>query len=199
MFSKKIRYEKENKIFCFFSKKKFFTSVGFTTEVRGGNNNSPPHLLFRVRSFKKEENTHVLQNSYLSTRIAIRFFLCALINFCALQATINVASNALNHRDIHLISSSVAASVARSTSDRSSCPSRVRSSSYKSSSSVRAFFSISASSESHRVFFVTTLPKIKEHFFCAQNQLNKNVTRVIWIGYCGLITKLIISVNKIFI
>lgn len=111
---------------------------------------------------KKEENTHVLQNSYLCTRIAFRFFLCALINLCALKATVNVAANALYNWDIHLISSSVA----RSTSDRSSIPSRVRSGSYRiSSSSTIRFFSVSASSKSHRVFFVTTLPKIAKHFF----------------------------------
>ena len=110
---------------------------------------------------KKEENTHVLQNSYLCTRIAIRFFLNAFINLSALQATVEIAANALYNWDIHLISSSVA----RSTSDRSSVPSRVRSSSGKSSRfAVRAFFSVSASSKSHRVFFVTTLPKITKNF-----------------------------------
>lgn len=110
---------------------------------------------------KKKKIPMYYKNSYLCTRIAIRFFLYAFINFCALQATINVASNALYNWDIHLISSSVA----RSTSDRSSWPSRVRSSLHVPSSSVRASFSISASAESHRVFFVTTLPKISKHFF----------------------------------
>ena len=112
---------------------------------------------------KKEENTNVLQNSYLSTRIAIRFFLNAFINLRALQATVEIAANALYNWDIHLISSSVA----RSTSSRSSKPSRVRTGSHRvsSSSAVRSFFSISASSKSHRVFFVTTLPKITMDFF----------------------------------
>ena len=80
---------------------------------------------------KKEENTHVLQNSYLCTRIAIRFFLNAFINLSALQATVEIAANALYNWDIHLISSSVA----RSTSSRSSVPSRVRTGSYRISSS----------------------------------------------------------------
>lgn len=111
---------------------------------------------------KKEENTNVLQNSYLCTRIAFRFFLNAFINFSALQATIDVATNTLYYWDIHLISSSVA----RSTSSRSSVPSRVRTGSYRvSSSSTVRFFNISAFSKSHRVFFVTTLPKITKHFF----------------------------------
>ena len=104
---------------------------------------------------KKEENTHVLQNSYLCTRIALRFFLNAFINLSALKATINVAANALYNWDIHLISSSVA----RSTSSRSSVPSRVRTGSYRVSSScaVRSFFSISASSKSHCVKLMTFL------------------------------------------
>ena len=113
---------------------------------------------------KKEENTHVLQNSYLCTRIAFRFFLNALINFCAPEATIDVAPNALYNRNIHLISSSVA----RSTSDRSSVQSRVRSSSYKPNSPIRASFTISASSKSHRVFLMTTLPKIAKDFFLSK-------------------------------
>lgn len=114
-----------------------------------------------VKVKKKEENTHVLQNSYLCTRIAFRFFLNAFINLSATKATVNVAANALYNWDIHLVSSSIA----RSTSDRSSIPSRVRSSSHVSRSIVRASFSISASSKSHRVFFVTNLPKITKHFF----------------------------------
>ena len=46
-----------NKIFCFFSDKKFFTLVGFTTKVRGGNNNSPLTLVARKKFhfFKKRE------------------------------------------------------------------------------------------------------------------------------------------------
>ena len=120
-------------------------------KIWGSSRGNNIALLLRVSEVlkKKEENTHVLQNSYLCTRIAFRFFLCALINLCALKATINVAANALYNWDIHLISSSVA----RSTSDRSSVPSRVRSGSYRiSSSSIRAFFCVSASSKSHRVF-----------------------------------------------
>ena len=46
---------------------------------------------------KKEENTHVLQNSYLCARIAFRFFLCAFINFATPKAAIEIASNAFNH------------------------------------------------------------------------------------------------------
>jgi len=108
-----------------------------------------------VKVKKKEENTHVLQNSYLCTRIAFRFFLNAFINLGATKATVNVATNALYNWDIHLISSSVA----RSTSSRSSVPSRVRSGSYRvsSSSAVRSFFSISASSKSHCVKLMTFL------------------------------------------
>lgn len=123
---------------------------------------------------KKEENTHVLQNSYLCTRIAFRFFLNAFINLGATKATVNVAANALYNWDIHLISSSVA----RSTSDRSSVPSRVRSGSYRISrrSAVRASFSVSASSKSHHVFFVTTLPKITKHFFYCRCVRNRRCT-----------------------
>lgn len=103
---------------------------------------------------KKEENTNVLQNSYLCTRIAFRFFLNAFINLGATKATIDIAANTLYNWDIHLISSSVA----RSTSSRSSVPSRVRTSSYRiSSSSTERFFSISASSKSHGVKIVTIL------------------------------------------
>ena len=47
---------------------------------------------------KKEENTHVLQNSYLCARIAFRFFLCAFINLAAPKAAIEIASNAFNYR-----------------------------------------------------------------------------------------------------
>ena len=110
---------------------------------------------------KKRRKYHCITKLLVSTRIAFRFFLYALINFCTFHTTINVAANALNNWDIHLKSSSVA----RSTSERSSVPSRVRTGLHVSSSSVRAFFSISASSKSHRVFIVTTLPKITKHFF----------------------------------
>ena len=94
----------------------------------------------------------------LCARIAFRFFLCALINFAATQATVKVAANTLHNRNgIHLISSSIARSSSVSCS-RSAVSSRVRS--RISSRTIRAFFSISASSESHRVLFVRTLPKV---------------------------------------
>jgi len=124
-------------------------------KIWGSSRGNNIALLLRVWVLKKEENTNVLQNSYLCTRIAFRFFLNAFINFGALQAAINVAANALNNRDIHLKSSSIA----RSTSSRSSVPSRVRTGSYRvsSSSAVRLFFSISASSKSHCVKLMTFL------------------------------------------
>ena len=124
-------------------------------KIWGSSRGNNIALLLRVWGLKKEENTNVLQNSYLSTRIAIRFFLNAFINFGALQATVEIATNALYNWDIHLISSSVA----RSTSSRSSKPSRVRTGSYRvsNSSAVRSFFSISASSESHCVKIMTFL------------------------------------------
>lgn len=108
------------------------------------------------------------QNFYLSTRIAIRFFIYAFINFTAFKATVEIAANALysNWRDIHLKSSSIARSASVSCS-RSSKPSRVRSSSHRVSSgfAVRAFFSITSLSESHRVFIVTYLPKVTMNLF----------------------------------
>ena len=140
-------------------------------KIWGSSRGNNIALLLRVWVLKKEENTNVLQNSYLCTRIAIRFFLNAFINLSALQAAVEIAANALYNWDIHLISSSVA----RSTSDRSSIPSRVRSGSYVSSSSVRASFSISASSKSHRVFFVTNLPKITKHFFRQRSAATRQI------------------------
>jgi len=104
---------------------------------------------------KKKKIPMYYKTPILCTRIAFRFFLNAFIYLGALKATINVATNALYNWDIHLISSSVA----RSTSSRSSVPSRVRTGSYRisSSSAVRSFFSISTSSKSHCVKLMTFL------------------------------------------
>jgi len=145
-------------------------------KIWGSSRGNNIALLLRVWVLKKEENTNVLQNSYLCTRIAFRFFLNAFINLGALKATVNVAANALYNWDIHLISSSVA----RSTSSRSSVPSRVRAGSHRvSSSSAVRFFNISASSKSHRVFFVTTLPKITKNFFVVTSNKCCNLNRIL--------------------
>jgi len=132
-----------------------------------------------VSVLKKRRKYPCITKLLASTRIAFRFFLCALINFSALQATVDVATNALYNWDIHLISSSVA----RSTSDRSSCPSRVRSSSYVSGSSIRTFFCISASSKSHRVFFVTNLPKITKHFFRRRSATTRQINFIKFVAH----------------
>jgi len=106
----------------------------------------------------------------LCARIAFRFFLCALINFAATQATVKVAANTLHNRNgIHLISSSIARSSSVSCS-RSAVSSSVRSRISSSSRFIRAFFSVCKSSKSHRVFLWRLYQKLQKTLFCEDDE-----------------------------
>lgn len=59
-------------------------------------------MSFKVSRKKKKKIPTYYKTPSLCARIAFRFFLCALINFAATEATIEVASNALhNGNGIH--------------------------------------------------------------------------------------------------
>lgn len=106
---------------------------------------------------KKCRNTPRIKTAKLTTRSAIRIFLNALINFSATKATVNIATNSLNNRIIHLISSSTVCS------DRSSVPSSVRAGSQR-LSTVRS--SSVCSPKGHRVKLMTLFyQKLQKTFF----------------------------------
>jgi len=50
---------------------------------------------------KKKKYAIRIKTPSLCAQIALRFFLCAFINFCAFKAAVEIASNALYNRNIH--------------------------------------------------------------------------------------------------